>query len=96
MAREIFNLDWILGPKSLYEVDIFLDGKHPYLADNSLDYESRNVVVTVSARSFDKAVDEAYSVSSTFGRWWSYHVIGVRRISKHDEYNGLYRKYIDH
>lgn len=65
-------------PLSSYEVDMHLCGRHPYLKETHLDYEDRDITVTVSARDFNHAEKVALFLPH-LPKAWSRWVTGVRR-----------------
>ena len=52
-----------------YRVTIHLDGRHPYLHGSELDYETRDVVFTVPARSWNDAAKVAMCASRHLNCW---------------------------
>lgn len=59
-----------------YRVTVHLDGRHPYLDGHELDLETRDVTLTVPARSWNDASDVA--MRACFGmRAWKYSVKSI-------------------
>lgn len=52
-----------------YKVVVFINGKHPYLETNELDYESKDVVMTVPAKSWKDAEEKALSAARRMEGW---------------------------
>lgn len=67
-------------PKELYpyKVVVFINGRHPYLDSNELDYESRHMVFTVPAYSWADAERKGLNAASKLDGW-SYSVITISK-----------------
>jgi hypothetical protein len=63
-------------PRAAYRVVVHLDGRHPYLKGNELDYETRDVELTVPARSWNDAANVALEASFKMAAW-SYSVRSI-------------------
>ena len=64
-------------PRRPYRVTVHLDGRHPYLTGNELDYETRDVVLTVPAKSWSDAAKQALEAARTIPRKWSWYVTAI-------------------
>jgi hypothetical protein len=56
-----------------------LNGRHPYLKDNSLDYPTREVVVIVQARNWNDAERQALNNTPRDRPYWSASVKSIMR-----------------
>lgn len=65
-----------------YEVVMHLDGRHPYLKDTSLDYETRDITLVVPARDWNDAAEQAFNATSKLPDAWSYSVKSISRFEK--------------
>lgn len=63
----------------LYEVVVHLDGRHPYLAGNELDFETRDVTLRVPAKNWNDAERVALQTSFKL-KSWSYGVVSMARV----------------
>ena len=52
-----------------YKVKVHIDGRHPYLESNELDYETRDVELTVPAKNWNHAADVALQASLRLAGW---------------------------
>ena len=57
------------GKKSPYTVTIHIDGRHPYLKTNELDYESRDVRAVVMAKNWNDAAYNGLQVAFALDGW---------------------------
>jgi hypothetical protein len=65
-------------PKSTFVVGVHLDGRHPYLDSTELDYETRDITLTVPARDWNDA--ERVAMSCHMPRAWSRRVTSIARV----------------
>ena len=63
-----------------YEVVVHLDGRHPYLEGHELDMETRDVTLTVPAKDWNDAAEQALRAAFPL-RAWKYWVRSIRRAS---------------
>lgn len=68
-------------PRYPYEVTMHLNGRHPYLKSKRLDYPTRDIVISVAARSFNDAEKIALRSKPENEPAWSWSVKAVRRLS---------------
>ena len=65
-------------PLPQYVVTVALGGQHPYRDEPEYQFESREVVVTVRAKNWNKAERAALDqVISTERKWWSASVKNI-------------------
>jgi hypothetical protein len=62
-----------------FTVTVYLDGRHPYLEGNELDYPSRNARLLVQARNWNDAERQAWVEARKYMPWWSCRVRGIER-----------------
>lgn len=67
-----------------YEVVVYLDGRHPYLHTTELDHPSREVKLTVMARSWSHAASEAMAAARDIPDKWAWGVRSISRLSAKD------------
>lgn len=68
-------------PLRTFRVVVHLGGRHPYLATNELDFETRDVEMTVPAKNWNHA--EKVAMQAVRGlRWWSARVTSIRCASE--------------
>lgn len=66
-------------PRYPYSVTMHLSGRHPYLADHTLDVPSRDVVIVVQACNWADAEKQAFRNVPRDKPVWSYHVKAIAR-----------------
>jgi hypothetical protein len=63
-------------PLHPFRVVVHLNGRHPYLTTNELDYETRDVELTVPAKHWNHA--EKVAMQAVRGlKWWSASVKSI-------------------
>lgn len=65
--------------KRPYKVTVHLDGRHPYLDGNELDYETRDVTLVVPATGWSNAAEVALEAARGM-RCWSRSVNSIERV----------------
>lgn len=63
----------------IYEVVVHLNGRHPYLSGNELDFDTRDVTLRVPARNWIDAERVALQASFKL-KSWSYSVKSISRV----------------
>lgn len=63
-----------------YKVVVHLNGRHPYLQSNELDYDTRDVTLVVAARDWNHAADVGMEAARTIPNKWSWHVVSVSTV----------------
>lgn len=64
----------------LYGVQVHLNGRHPYLKSNELDYPSRDVELLVPAKDWNDAEKQALEAASSLPDKWSWQVTSMARV----------------
>lgn len=64
---------------SLFSVMLHLDGRHPYLEGNELDFETRDVSMVVPAADWNDAARQAKRVALSIRGWWKCSVSSIAR-----------------
>lgn len=62
-----------------YKVKVHINGRHPYLKSNELDYETRDVELTVPAKNWNGAADVALRTSMRLAGW-SFRVTSIEAV----------------
>lgn len=62
-----------------FRVTVHLDGRHPYLESTELDYETRDVVLTVPAKNWNDAEKQAMLAARNIKNKWSWSVTSIER-----------------
>lgn len=62
-------MSWFGSDRWPYTVVMRLDGRHPYLEGNELDYETRDVVLTVPAKSWNDAAKQGFNAIRGLKYW---------------------------
>lgn len=70
---------WRKKRNSVFQVVVHLNGRHPYLASNELDYETRDVTLCVPASDWNDAERQALNAARPLPGKWSYHVKSIFR-----------------
>jgi len=65
-------------PRSTFVVNVHLDGRHPYLDSTDLDYETRDITLTVPARNWNDA--ERVAMACRLPQAWRYSVTSIARV----------------
>ncbi len=63
---------------SPFKVTVHLDGRHPYLDGHELDYETRDITLTVPASSWADAENKAFEAVVGM-KWWKASVVRIER-----------------
>lgn len=63
----------------LFEVVVHLDGRHPYLSGNELDFETRDVTLRIPAKNWNDAERVALQASFKL-KSWRYSVSSIKRV----------------
>lgn len=73
-------MSWFAFSKNtiLFEVVVHLNGRHPYYHDHSLDFETRDIVLTVPAKDWNDAAKIAMKISYASDAW-SYSVKSIKK-----------------
>lgn len=66
-----------------YEVTVHLDGRHPYLKETHLDFETRDVTLTILATSFNDAEKQAFCGINGL-KYWRASVTQIRKAWKYE------------
>ncbi|RWO20636.1 hypothetical protein [Mesorhizobium sp.] len=56
---------------------VHINGRHPYLVGNELDYPSRDVVLTVPAKNWNDAAKQAMAAARSIPNKWSWSVTAI-------------------
>jgi hypothetical protein len=70
---------WRKKRNSVFQVVVHLNGRHPYLESNELDYKTRDVTLCVPASDWNDAERQALNVARTLPFKWSCHVKSIFR-----------------
>jgi hypothetical protein len=62
-----------------YRVVVHLNGRHPYLTTNDLDYDTRDIVLCVPATDWNDAERQALAAARSIPDKWSWHVKSIAR-----------------
>jgi len=63
-----------------FEVVVHLDGRHPYLASNELDFPTRDVTLTVPARNWNDAEKQAFKAAINIRDVWTVSIKSIARV----------------
>lgn len=64
--------------KTVFAVLVHLDGRHPYLSSDDLDFPTRDVEMTVPANDWNHAAEVAIEAAHSI-QAWRYSVKSIRR-----------------
>lgn len=70
-------MSWFCKQKRVFTVTLHIDGRHPYLQSNELDYETRDVVLTVPAKDWNDAERVAFEAARSIPRKWACSVLSI-------------------
>lgn len=68
-------------PTRPYEVVVHCNGRHPYLKETHLDYETRDVTFLVPARDWNDAAEQALAAARPL-KHWSWWVLSIKRVDQ--------------
>jgi len=72
--------DWFKKPTRNYECVIHLNGRHPYLKEKTLDYDTKDATVIVAASDWNAAARKALEVGGNIPDHWSCWIKSMKRV----------------